>query len=96
MCTCLWLLGKLDEAERLLLAVITDRNDASSFRTGQAMFALGNVQIGKGKLDEAYQTHAQVLSLFKASLGIRHHRTADICHKLGWHYNRLRNYPAAM
>lgn len=32
MCTCLWQLGKLDEAERLLSAVITDRNDATSFR----------------------------------------------------------------
>ena len=115
MCTCLWHLGKLDEAERLLLAVITNRYDATSFRyvhiipccsgllsltwlvrTGQAMFALGNVQIGKGKFDEAYETHAQTLNLFKASLGIRHHRTGDICHKLGWHLHRMRNYPAAM
>jgi len=65
-------------------------------RTGHAMFALGNVQIGKGRFDEAYKTHAQVLTLFKSSLGIRHHRTADTCHKLGWHLNRMRNYPAAM
>ena len=113
MCTCLWHLGKLDEAERLLLAVITDRNDATSFRyviiafqrpletnlggrTGQAMFALGNVQLGLGKFKEAYETHAQVLHLFKSSLGIRHHRTGDICHKLGSHLNQMRNYPASM
>ena len=32
LCTCLWHLGKLDEAERLLLAVITNRSDATSFR----------------------------------------------------------------
>ena len=60
------------------------------------MYALGNVQIGRGKLEDAYHTHSQVLKLFKASLGIRHHRTADICHKLGWHLNRNRNYTAAM
>ena len=32
LCYCLWHLGKLEEAEKLLLAVITDWNDASSFR----------------------------------------------------------------
>ena len=113
MCTCLWHLGKLDEAERLLVAVITDRKDATSFRyarsafiktlatnldarTGHAMFALGNVQLSLGNFTEAYDTHTQVLHLFKSSLGIRHHRTGDICHKLGWHLNRMRDYPAAM
>lgn len=113
MCSCLWQLGKLDEAERLLLNVITDRQDASSFRfvrapymtalatnfyrrTGHAMFALGNVQISLGKFDEAYETHSQVLHLFKSCLGIRHHRTGDICHKLGWHLGRMRKYAAAM
>lgn len=60
------------------------------------MFALGNVQIGKSNFDEAYRTHAQVLTLFKGSLGIRHHRTGDICHKLGWHLHRDRKYSAAM
>ena len=59
------------------------------------MYALGNVQIGKGKYEEAYRTHAQVLKIFKASVGIRHHRTADICHKLGWHLNRNGNYTSA-
>lgn len=60
------------------------------------MFALGNVQISLGKFDEAYETHSQVLHLWKSSLGIRHHRTGDICHKLGWHLGRMRKYPAAM
>ena len=60
------------------------------------MFALGNVQISKGNSIAAFETHSQVLHLFKNSLGIRHHRTADICHKLGWHFNQSRNYSAAM
>lgn len=60
------------------------------------MFALGNVQISQGKLDEAYHTHTQVLNLFRTTLGVRHHRTGDICHKLGWYLNRMRNYSSAM
>jgi len=30
--TCLWLQGKLDEAERLLNTIIVDRDDVSSYR----------------------------------------------------------------
>ena len=60
------------------------------------MFALGNVQLSLGEFEAAHQTHTQVFNLFKGSLGIRHHRTADICHKLGWHFNHERNYQAAM
>jgi TolA-binding protein len=60
------------------------------------MFALGNVQILQGKISEAFQTHLQAYKLFKATVGDRHHRTADACYKLGWHFHRQRKYGNAM
>jgi tetratricopeptide (TPR) repeat protein len=66
LATCLWLQGKLDEAETLLKSIIKDRDDTRNYRyiiinfelqllltlrrTGHAMFALGNVEISQGQL----------------------------------------------
>ncbi|KAI9668709.1 MAG: hypothetical protein M1817_005200 [Caeruleum heppii] len=110
LATCLWLQGRLDEAEEVVTKIIVDRNDVSNFRTGQALFSLGNIQIAQGeellrngdqakgihKLQEAYETHLQALRLYKATIGERHHKTADAYHKLGWHLHRRREYTSAL
>ncbi|CAH0035416.1 unnamed protein product [Clonostachys rhizophaga] len=110
MCTCLWLQGKLDEGEKTIKAVIKDENDATNFRTGLAMNCLGNIQIsqaerlkqegkteeGERRLTEAMATHTKVLQLFTIALGQRHHKTADITYKVGWHLHRRQEYQKAL
>jgi len=64
--------------------------------TGHCLYTLGNVEIALDEMANAFETHKQVLKLWKASLGDRHHKTADICHKLGWHLNQQRKYAPAM
>ncbi|CAG9996180.1 unnamed protein product [Clonostachys byssicola] len=110
MCTCLWLQGKLDEGEKTIKAVIKDENDATNFRTGLAMNCLGNIQIsqaerlkqegkteeGEVKLAEAMATHSKVLRLFTIALGQRHHKTADIMYKVGWHLHQRQEYQKAL
>ncbi|RDW76977.1 hypothetical protein BP6252_05030 [Coleophoma cylindrospora] len=110
LATCLWLQGKLHEAEETVMPLITDRNDRTDFsfvlRTGLAMFALGNIQTAqgeefekcqdivaaRGKYEEAYQTHLQALQIYRATLGERHHKTADAFYKMGCHLHRKRSY----
>ncbi|CAH0051000.1 unnamed protein product [Clonostachys solani] len=110
MCTCLWLQGKLDEGETTIKAVIKDENDATNFRTGLAMNCLGNIQIsqaerlkqegmteeGEARLAEAMATHTKVLRLFTTALGKRHHKTADVMYKVGWHLHRRQEYQKAL
>lgn len=110
MCTCLWLQGKLDEGEKTIKVVIKDENDATNFRTGLAMNCLGNIQIsqaerlkqegkteeGEARLAKAMATHTKVLQLFTIALGQRHHKTADIMYKVGWHLHRRQEYQKAL
>ncbi|VUC30705.1 unnamed protein product [Clonostachys rosea] len=110
MCTCLWLQGKLDEGEKTIKAVIKDENDATNFRTGLAMNCLGNIQIsqaerlkqegkteeGEARLAEAMATHTKVLRLFTIALGKRHHKTADIMYKVGWHLHQRQEYQKSL
>lgn len=129
LATCLWLQGRLDEAEQTVTGIIKDRNDSTNFRydnsdhrvdaikyltrilrTGLALFSLGNIQIAqaekldeadkpddaKAKFQEAYETHAQALRLYKATLGPNHHKTADAYHKIAWHLHRQLDNKNAM
>ncbi|KAI1391821.1 uncharacterized protein F4822DRAFT_106017 [Hypoxylon trugodes] len=108
--TCLWLQGRLDDAEKRLRPLVKDKDDATNFRTGYALLALGNVQISQAialteegkkkeseaKYEEAMETHLQSLKLYTLTIGPKHHRTADTYHKVGWHFHRRNNYDAAL
>ena len=75
-----------------------------------ALYSLGNVQISQArkltsdgqkseaaaKFDEAMETHIHVRKLWEITLGSTHHKTADVIHKVGWHYHRKRQYATAM
>ncbi|KAI1740720.1 TPR-like protein [Xylaria scruposa] len=107
---CLWLQGRLDDAEQRLRPLIKDKEDVTNFRTGYAMLALGNVQISQAlaltekgrkkesetKYKEAMDTHLQSLKLYTLTIGQRHHRTADTYHKVGWHFHHWGNYATAL
>jgi hypothetical protein len=86
------------------------RGNLTVHRTGYALLALGNVQIGqalalteKGKkkesearYKEAMETHLQSLKLYTLTIGPRHHRTADAFHKPGWHFHHWGDYGATL
>ena len=109
LATCLWLQHKLEEAETILDNIIIDQNDITSFRTGLAMYTLGNIQISQAydfqadgreqesniKFDQAYATHNQTLDLFLKTLKDKHHKTADAYHKVAWHLHRRQDYANA-
>lgn len=60
------------------------------------MYPLGNLQIARGELSKAFKTHSDALAIYQATLGDKHHRTADLCHKMGWHHHARKEYPQAM
>ncbi|CVK99417.1 uncharacterized protein FMAN_02259 [Fusarium mangiferae] len=107
---CLWLQGRLNDAEKRLRPLVKDKEDATNFRTGYALLALGNVEISQArsltekgrkkeseaKYKEAMETHLQSLKLYIQTIGPRHHRTADTYHKVGWHLHLWGNYAAAL
>lgn len=75
-----------------------------------AMYCLGNIQIAQAqiltengekeqaeaKLSEAMTIHAKVLDLWSITLGVKHHKSADAMHKLGWHFHRIKKYKKAV
>ncbi|KAI1500561.1 hypothetical protein F5X99DRAFT_385826 [Biscogniauxia marginata] len=109
LATCLWLQGKLDEAEIVVRPVIKDQNDTSNFRTAVAMYSLGNIQRSQAevltsrgmkdeataKFNESMALHMKVHILWTKVLGAKHHRTADAAYKVGWHFHRLQDYEKA-
>jgi len=87
-----WLQKRLDEAAGILLEALEDRadelgeDDKVSFISGRLLHAIGNVRGSQGKPDEAYHYHRRLLLQYKATLGNRHHRTADAFSKVGEHH----------
>jgi hypothetical protein len=53
------------------------------------------VQIGQGRLSDAFDSHKQAFSLFKAILGDRHRLTANARYKLGCHLHKQGKHAAA-
>ncbi|KAH6658972.1 P-loop containing nucleoside triphosphate hydrolase protein [Truncatella angustata] len=88
---CLIWQGKLDEAQEVLNSLIHAAADME-FKTGYIMYPLGNLQIARGELDKAFKTHLYALKVYQQTLSDKHHRTADLCHKLGWHYHARKEY----
>jgi hypothetical protein len=65
-------------------------------RAAGVQYALGNLEIAKGLLDKAFQTHLNTFRAYKMNMGEKHHKTADIYHKIGWHYHVRKEYQKAM
>ncbi|KAK0730143.1 hypothetical protein B0H67DRAFT_560920 [Lasiosphaeris hirsuta] len=92
---CLIWQGKLDEAQRVLDPIINSVPD-TGFRTGYIMYPLGNLQIARGELGKAFKTHSEALKIYQLNLGDNHRRTADLCHKVGWHHHARKEYAQAV
>jgi hypothetical protein len=60
------------------------------------LYPLGNLQIAKGELDKAFKTHLDALNIYQETLGDKHHRTADLFHKVAWHHHSRREYAQAV
>ncbi|KAJ9613478.1 hypothetical protein H2200_003420 [Cladophialophora chaetospira] len=97
-----WLQGKLLEAEAALSQGLRDRekafgaDDRISFITGRFLHALGNVKGSLGRPDEAHDYHRRTLMHYKATLGNRHHRTADVFVKVADHNLHLQQHKMAL
>ncbi|EAQ85334.1 hypothetical protein CHGG_09348 [Chaetomium globosum CBS 148.51] len=92
---CLIWQGKLDEAQAVIDPIMNSAPDRG-FRTGYLMYPLGNLQIARGELNKAFKTHSDALKIYQTTLGDKHHRTADLCHKKGWHHHARKEYPQAI
>ncbi|EGX95344.1 NB-ARC and TPR domain protein [Cordyceps militaris CM01] len=83
-----WVMGNYDDAERVLLEIIqifashNGVDDTLSFKTGKMLYALGNVYVSQGKLQQGLELHNRCLRQYRATLGDSHHRIGDICHRL--------------
>ena len=60
------------------------------------MYPQGNLQIARGELDRAFKTHSDALKIYLRTLGDKHHRTADLCHKVGWHHHARKESAQAL
>ena len=87
-----WLQGKFDLAADVLLTGLKERADEfgedekGSFIPGRFFHAIGNVRGSQGRREESYDYHRRLLFHYKATLGNRHHRTADAFSKLAEHH----------
>ncbi|KAF2489451.1 hypothetical protein BU16DRAFT_598496 [Lophium mytilinum] len=85
-----WCAGQLDDAADSLekcLATIKEREEACGYRfvlSGWALWALGNVQIDRGRLEEALVLHTESMDLHEKILGPLHLKTAASYHKMAW------------
>ncbi|KAI1456285.1 P-loop containing nucleoside triphosphate hydrolase protein [Annulohypoxylon moriforme] len=96
-----WLRGKLDEASEVLELGLKDREelfgymDNYSFHTGRFLHALGNVCFSQGRIEESESFHSRALKQYQSTIR-RHHRTADVCHKMAQHCLRKRLFEEAL
>ncbi|KAJ5552502.1 hypothetical protein N7494_001880 [Penicillium frequentans] len=97
-----WLLGDLKMASKMLEMGLADREeiygvlDKHCFRTGNFFYALGNVRFSQGRIEESEDFHRRALQQYQSTIGNRHHRTADVCHKMAQHCLRNRLYEEAI
>ncbi|KXT00844.1 hypothetical protein AC578_950 [Pseudocercospora eumusae] len=82
------------------------KNDTDSFRTGRFLHTLGNLRYDQSAassdpterirlMDESYHYHQRALSQYQATIGIHHHRTADVCHRIAEHCIQRKSYDQA-
>ena len=60
------------------------------------LYAFGNLRAAQGRLPESHEYHQMALEQFRSTIGDKHHRTADVCHKVAEHFIRTENYKDAM
>ncbi|KAL8692415.1 MAG: hypothetical protein Q9218_002566 [Villophora microphyllina] len=85
--------GQQTESEIVLHLALEERQqdlrkkDKESFRhvTGRILYALGNVYIMQGRLDEAFDFHQQAFDHYRSATDEWDHRMADVNHKLAEH-----------
>ncbi|KAI0483545.1 P-loop containing nucleoside triphosphate hydrolase protein [Xylaria cf. heliscus] len=96
-----WLQGDLEEAMKVLRLGLQDREelygymDMHSFRTGRFLHALGNVLFSQGSIKESEEFHMRALKQYQSTIRNRHHRTADVCHKVAQHCLRKGEFEEA-
>jgi hypothetical protein len=54
-----------------------------------ALSTLWATSVDQGLISKSEKLHANALAQYQSTIGIRHHRTADVCHKVAQH--SLRN-----
>ena len=77
--SCLLWKGDLDNAEKTLHTALL-RYDRS---LGCCLYALGNVYLKQGNIDQAFELHLENLQKFAGKLGRHHPYTAESCYKVG-------------
>ncbi|KAF1344239.1 hypothetical protein BDV97DRAFT_305597 [Delphinella strobiligena] len=96
-----WVIGRLEMASKILTGALAEReavfgpDDRDSFITGRILHALGNVKYSQGLHEDSFSLHRRALLQYKSTLGINHHRTADLCVKVAVHHLRLRHWELA-
>ncbi|KAJ5160405.1 uncharacterized protein N7482_007409 [Penicillium canariense] len=100
--TTQWLQGDLTRASEVLEMGLADREeiygvmDSHCFRTGRFLHALGNVRFSQGRIKESEDFHRRALQQYQSTIRNRHHRTADVCHKMAQHCLRNGLYDDAI
>ncbi|EPE09075.1 pfs domain-containing protein [Ophiostoma piceae UAMH 11346] len=91
ICRSFIVLGQIDEAERRLEELVNERelrygpNDKRDYISGHQKYILGNVRMRQGRLEEAFLLHQSALDNWGITKGVKHHKTGDAWHKIGWH-----------
>ena len=57
---------------------------------GRLLYAIGNIKVSQGQVEEGLIWHKKALSHYAKTIGQGHHRTADAYHKLAEDYFLLR------
>ncbi len=60
------------------------------------MRALGNVRIGQGQHDDAFNLHKRAFEGHVKTWGENHFETGVLCHRMAWHYHHLGNTEETM
>lgn len=64
-------------------------------RAARIAHALGNVKESLGDPDAALDWYERAYTLYQEALGVHHHRTADVCHKIAAQYVGRRYFSKA-
>lgn len=59
------------------------------------LYGLGNVYVSQGKFEKGLEYQIRCLKQYRATLGDRHYRIGDICHRLADDNLRFKNYAEA-
>ncbi|KAJ4299617.1 hypothetical protein N0V90_004863 [Kalmusia sp. IMI 367209] len=98
-----WLEPQLDKAFSTLIEAwrMLNNDDRAGFAPGRLAHALGNVSESlneEGSTDDANSAldwYTKAYEHYRRTIGLYHHRTADVCHKLAGQYIRLKQFEHA-